>query len=145
LDDDKDGDKAGDKKDAAKRLRYRVVRTNDDGDAKRPFVVRVERDDKDGDKKDGEKKVEQRTIVIRVPANADAETIKKAVEKAMTEAKVQLKMAEGEKGKTDDVKRKAVEALRKLGDKDQEGIRVQVRKALEEAQKALEKDHGARA
>src|SRR5262249_191627 len=38
LEDDKDGDKA----DAQKRLRYRVVRTADGDDAKRPVIVRVE-------------------------------------------------------------------------------------------------------
>src|SRR5262249_27076570 len=125
LDDEKDGDKAG----AQKRLRYRVIRTTDGDDVKRPFVVRVERDEKDGDKKDGEKKVEQKTIVIRVPANADPETIRKAVEKAMAEAKAQTKGAEGEK-KGDAGRLKALEALRKLGDKDQGEIREKVRKAL---------------
>src|SRR5262249_26022269 len=123
LDDEKDGDKAG----AQKRLRYRVIRTTDGDDVKRPFVVRVERDEKDG-----EKKVEQKTIVIRVPANADPETIRKAVEKAMAEAKAQTKGAEGEK-KGDAGRLKALEALRKLGDKDQGEIREKVRKALEEA------------
>src|SRR5262249_30339279 len=44
LEDDKDGDKA----DAEKRLRFRVIRTTDGDDVKRPFIVRVERDDKDG-------------------------------------------------------------------------------------------------
>jgi beta-lactamase regulating signal transducer with metallopeptidase domain len=141
LEDDKDGDKA----DGQKRLRYRVVRTADGDDAKKPIVVRVERDERDGDKKDGDKKVEQKTIVIRVPANADPDTIKKAVEKAMSEAKAQAKKAEGDNARGDEARKRAAEALRKLADKDQTDIGDKVRKALEEAQKALEKDHGARA
>ena len=104
------------KKPAEKKAtaRVRLIEAKGGADGK-PVIVRVEGDDKPG-AKDGEKKVERRAIVIQVPADADAETVKRAVEKALAQAKDQAKLAETEKGKADAEAKKATDAAKKAAD-----------------------------